>query len=286
MKPSLLRAAGFSPAVGKPRTAGINPAARLALVLLFLGGIVLALGSVQAQNGKAWSDVKGHIVWGDKNIPVQKPILAIKDNQDKGHCLQKGDILDELWVVNPKNKGLKWTFVWLAKKDKSALPIHPDLKKIKEKQVIMDQPRCMFVPHALGMRQGQILLAKNSSAIPHNFKWTDGNGGGGNVLLAPFKGAFAIKNLEADEFPVTVNCNIHGWMKAWVRVFDHPYFAVTDENGAFAIPKAPAGDYQLMIWHGSGGWSGGAAGRNGRPITIKGGAVTDLGNVEYKKPKN
>jgi hypothetical protein len=252
---------------------------------LLLAGILLIFSGARAQDGKSWSDLKGHIIWGDKNIPVRKPIEAVKANQDKAHCLSKGAILDENWVVNPKNKGLKWTFVWLEKKDKSALPIHPDLKNIKQKQVVMDQPCCMFVPHALGMRHGQILLAKNSSPIQHNFKYTTGDGTGGNPLI-PSKGSVQIKGLEADPYPVMVNCGIHGWMKAWIRVFDHPYFAVTDENGAFAIPKAPAGEYQLMIWHGSGGWSGGAAGRNGRTITIKGGVVTDLGNLQYKKPNN
>jgi hypothetical protein len=257
----------------------------LTISLTFLAGVPMLLGVLRAQDAKDWSDVKGRIIWGDKNIPVQKPITSIKGNRDQNHCLAKGDVLDEEWVVNAKNKGLKWTFVWLEKKDKTPLPIHPALKAIKQKEVEMDQPRCMFIPHALGMRQGQLLKAKNSSTIQHNFKWTTGDGTGGNVLLAP-KGSFLIKNLEADPFPVTINCNIHGWMKAWVRVFDHPYFAVTDENGAFSMPKAPAGNYQLFIWHGSGGWNGGAAGRNGQPVVIKGGAPTDLGDLQYKKPNN
>ena len=255
------------------------------LTLTAVAGVHFLFGSVRAQDAKAWGDLKGRIIWGGKDIPAPKPIDAVKANQDKAHCLSKGPILDQEWVVDKKNKGLKWTFVWLEAKDKSALPIHPDLKDIKQKQVAMDQPCCMFVPHALGMREGQILLAKNSSPIPHNFKFTTGNGDGKNFLI-PRGGSVPIKGLEADPFPVTVNCNIHGWMKAWVRVFNHPYFAVTDENGAFAMPKAPAGEYQLMIWHGSGGWSGGAAGRNGQPITIKGGVVNDLGNLEYKKPNN
>ena len=36
-------------------------------------------------------------------------------------------------------------------------------------------------------------------------------------------------------------CNIHGWMKAYVRVFDHPYYAVTDEDGKFEIKLARVG---------------------------------------------
>ncbi|MBM4070675.1 MAG: hypothetical protein FJ271_17225 [Planctomycetes bacterium] len=235
----------------------------------------------------SWSTVKGRIVWDGANVPKQKPLADIMKSADKNHCLAKGDILDEEWVVNPKNKGIRWTFVWLADKGypkvKTAPPIHPDLKEIKVKDVVMDQPMCKFVPHALGMREGQVLVSKNSSPIAHNYKWQGSiaKGIAGNVLIPP-NGKFEIKGLVADIRPVLINCNIHTWMKGYVRVFDHPYFAVTDENGAFEMPKAPAGNYRLFIWHGSGGWSGGAEGKNGQPITIKAGAPTNLGELKYK----
>lgn len=235
-----------------------------------------------------WGNIKGRIVWDGDDIPVRKPIADIDKSTDKAHCHAKGKILDEKWVVNPKNKGLRWTFVWLAdaKNPKAALPIHPDLKEIKVKEVFMDQPMCMFVPHALGMREGQVLVAKNSAPIAHNYKWTGSvlKGIQGNVLLPP-NGTLPIKGLVADRLPVQIQCSIHPWMNGWVRVFNHPYFAVTDENGAFEIPKAPAGDYRLVIWHEE-GFSGGAMGRTGQPIAIKAGGVTDLGSIKYKVPAN
>src|SRR5208337_3952954 len=184
------------------------------------------------------------------------------------------------------NKGMRWIFVWLTTDPKGAvkaLPIHPALLNINAKEVEIDQPCCMFVPHALAMREGQVLVAKNSSTIPHNTNYS-GNplkNPGGNPLLPPMA-SVQIQNLKADEkFPITVQCNIHGWMKAYVRVFDHPYFAVTDENGKFEIKQAPKGDWRLKVW-GDNGWLGGAAGRDGQPITVKGGEVTDLGQLQWK----
>ena len=136
------------------------------------------------------------------------------------------------------------------------------------------------------VREGQVLVAKNSAAIAHNFKWT-GNpttpNAGNNVLIAP-GGSIDIKGLVADRLPVKIECNIHPWMNGWVRIFDHPYYAVTDADGAFEFKDAPAGDYRLMVWHGSGGWLGGAAGKTGKAITIKAGGVTDLGNLDYPPP--
>jgi hypothetical protein len=38
-------------------------------------------------------------------------------------------------------------------------------------------------------------------------------------------------------------------MLGFVHVFEHPYFAVTDERGAFVIPHIPAGTYTLKAWH-------------------------------------
>lgn len=239
-----------------------------------------------AQNG-GWGDVKGTIIWGGDKIPERLP-LDLKENADKAVCAKDGKLLDETWVVHPKNKGLRYTFVWLAPKDKEAkLPIHPAQKVVKDKKVIMDQPVCLFIPHAIGMREGQVLVAKNSANISHNFKWSghpDVNPGN-NVLLPPHTEK-EIDDLKADRLPVSVECNIHPWMRGWVRVFNHPYYAVTDENGAFEFKNAPAGDWQLVVWHGSGGWLGGAKGRNGQPITIKAGGMTDLKALVYPPPAN
>src|SRR5262245_54509247 len=255
--------------------------AGFALALLGLG---LVQRDVQAQGGGQWGNVKGKILWGGGDIPKQAPINAVKGNPDEKACTMGGKmpVLDEKWVVNPKNKGLRYAFVWLTHEDikkKDPLPTHPSLKEPKDKEVVMDQPMCAFLPHAIGMREGQILVAKNSAAINHNFKWT-GNpttaNAGNNILIAAGN-AFPIKGLVADRLPVKIECNIHPWMNGWVRVFDHPYYAVTDKDGAFEMKDAPAGKYRLMVWHGSGGWLGGAKGKNGQEINIKAGGVTDLG---------
>jgi len=53
-----------------------------------------------------------------------------------------------------------------------------------------------------------------------------------------------------------------------VRVFDHPYFAVTNEQGRYEIKDAPVGKYRIFIWHSAGGFSGGNDGRFGYELTI------------------
>ena len=46
-----------------------------------------------------------------------------------------------------------------------------------------------------------------------------------------------------------VQCDVHPWMKAWIAVLSHPFFAVTGLNGQFEIKNVPAGTYELEAWH-------------------------------------
>lgn len=48
---------------------------------------------------------------------------------------------------------------------------------------------------------------------------------------------------------IEVRCDQHPWTRAWIAVFDHPYFAQTAPNGAFAIDSIPPGSYTLKAWH-------------------------------------
>ena len=43
--------------------------------------------------------------------------------------------------------------------------------------------------------------------------------------------------------------NIHNWMSGWWLVLDHPYFAITDERGDFAIRDVPTGPQKVVVWH-------------------------------------
>lgn len=242
---------------------------------------------LDAKDGK-WGNLKGRIVWGGGAFPELKTIEA---SQDKAHCTSQGAIPDEGWVIDKESKGVRWTLVWLAPeppKDKipvnewKKLDIHPDLQEIKVKEVEVDQPCCRFIPHALGMRQGQHLVVRNSSPIPHNVNCTSNVDGAGFSILIPPGGSHTAKNMKPERLPQQISCNIHGWMNAKIGVFDHPYFAVTDEKGNFEIKQAPAGHCRLKIWQENVGWRGGKLGKDGEAIEIKGGSVSDLGKIELK----
>ena len=62
-------------------------------------------------------------------------------------------------------------------------------------------------------------------------------------------------------------CDLHPWNYAYVGVFAHPYFAVTDEQGRFTIPGVPAGRHSIEIFHPKGG-------TNAKPVLVADKVVT------------
>jgi hypothetical protein len=250
-------------------------------LLGLVAAMVLPLGVRSAADDKAgqWGTVKGQVIFQKSaTIPTPQQLNVTKDQQ---HCLSKGPLLSEEWVVNPKNRGVRWTFVWLTpEKDGPPLAVHPDLKEIKVKEVTVDQPCCQFVPHALAMREGQHLVAKNSAPVAHNVHVTGHplKNPGTNPIL-PAGQSVTVDNLKADKYPVKLSCDIHGWMSAWIRIFDNPYYALTDEDGNFEIKQAPAGNYRLVVWHET-GW--GPGGKDGTKVTIKPNGETVLDPIELK----
>ena len=49
--------------------------------------------------------------------------------------------------------------------------------------------------------------------------------------------------------PVTVQCDIHPWEKAYWLVVDHPFAAKTEANGSFEIKNVPFGRHVFRVWH-------------------------------------
>jgi hypothetical protein len=255
-----------------------------------------------ATNGN-WVTIKGKIIWDKAKGDAPKQ-TAIKPTKDEEVCAKDKDFNTEDWVINPKTGGIQNVVIWLAPEPSEdelkalqtkkgmkfpsflAADVHPKLVKLASPTVEIDQPCCRFIPHVVVAREGQFMLIKNSAPVPHNAKWTSRENDEINPLI-PAGGEFKLpKPLIAEKFPIEVACSIHPWMKAWVRVFDHPYFAVTDKDGNFEIKDAPVlkGKLRLFIWQETGGIQGGVEGRFGQTLEVKPGSM-DLGEIKFKDGK-
>lgn len=141
-------------------------------------------------------------------------------------------------VVVNTNGMLKNVLVYLKDAKKSDAPA---------KKVTFDQKGCVYSPHVLGIQTGQELEIVNSDPTLHNVHSLSKANPSFNVAQ-PKQGMKLMKKFDKPEV-FKVKCEVHTWMGAYIGVFNHPYFAVTDDNGSFTIPKVPAGDYTIEAWH-------------------------------------
>ncbi len=114
--------------------------------------------------------------------------------------------------------------------------------------VTLDQQGCRYTPHVLGLRVGQELEILNSDATLHNVHGVPTQSKEFNLGM-PIKGMKLKRKFDAPEVMVKVKCDVHPWMSAYIGVLNHPYFDVTDEEGAFEIKDLPAGTYVIEAWH-------------------------------------
>jgi plastocyanin len=112
----------------------------------------------------------------------------------------------------------------------------------------IDQKECRYHPHVFGMRVGQPLEIVNSDPTLHNIHaMPKGNSEFNNGQ--PIQGMKMTHTFDKPEVMVPFKCDVHGWMNAYVGVLNHPYFAVTKEDGKFEIKDLPPGTYTIEAWH-------------------------------------
>lgn len=121
--------------------------------------------------------------------------------------------------------------------------------------VTLDQKGCHYVPHVMGLQTNQKLRVTNSDPTQHNVHPTPKSNPEWNQTQA--NGAAPIeKTFARAEVLIPVKCNQHPWMKSYVGVLKHPFFAVTAEDGTFTIKGVPPGTYTVAAWHEKGGPNG------------------------------
>ena len=114
-------------------------------------------------------------------------------------------------------------------------------------QAVIDQNGCMYSPHVQGIMAGQELLIKNSDATMHNIHGLPKINPEFNFSMPKVVKEKAIKIEKVENF-IKIKCDVHPWMNAYISVFDHPFFAVTDDTGSFKIDSIPPGTYEVIAW--------------------------------------
>jgi plastocyanin len=119
-------------------------------------------------------------------------------------------------------------------------------EQIDPGRAVMDQRNETFVPHVLAITTGTTVDFPNSDRIYHNvFSLSKG---------ARFDlGRYEVGHSRSVRFDrpgiVRVFCEIHSHMNAFILVFSHRFFAMTDPEGRYRIDGVPPGSYSLVAWN-------------------------------------
>lgn len=242
----------------------------------------LLLGTIASAQAADWGDLTGTIKLDAKaDIPTQSPINVTKDVDVCG----KHNLKDEGVAVNADNRGLADVLVYVyVARGKPKPAVHEDYEKTAEDEVHLDNLNCRYEPRVALLRTTQTLVIGNKDPIGHNTKVDTFANPAINPII-PAGSELKQKFPIAEKRPSQVGCNIHPWMNATLLIQDHPYMAVTDENGKFTIKNLPAGKWTFQFRHRKGyvrevainnkteKWSKGRT-----EVTIKAGE-NDLGDI-------
>jgi len=236
--------------------------------------VAVILSTVAMAEGADWGSLKGRFVV-DGEIPKSNPLAVTKDQ----YCIDKKPIDETVVASDDGSLANVVIFIRLSRRDK--IDVHPDYAAQLDEPVELDNLGCHFVPHVTMLRTGQPLVLKNSDPVGHNT-----NLGMFNQII-PAGGQTTTKISRGTPLPLTVNCNIHPFMKGYVLVQDHPYMAVSAADGTFEIKNLPAGEREFFFWHESPGplkdieAGTGKTGRRGNlKLTIPAGETLDLGEIK------
>ena len=200
-----------------------------------LGGILGVLAALGALGRADAGDLSGTV----RLVGTPPPPAVIRLATDQGVCGPEPTRPSDALVVSPSG-GVKSAVVFIGHERRQGWR-SPTTAQI-------DQRRCTFVPRVTIVPPGSTVEVLNSDGILHNFH-TFGVAHQVNLAQPAFVKRLRV-TFDAPEI-VPVKCDLHGegFMRAWVVVARHPYYALTDDEGRFRLPDLPVGPHVLEVWH-------------------------------------
>src|SRR5467141_2113573 len=197
-------------------------------VLVLCAAIAVIVPAVPAGAGA----IRGVVVF--TGAAEQKKLPVTIDQYICGKEKQAEDLL-----VGAQ-RGIRNAVVWLQTPPPAA---HWPNAPVKAE---MDQKACAFVPRVVLVPVGGTVEFLNSDRLLHNLHSASKDNPTFNRTQPRGR---AIPIAFAKPEIVRINCDLHSWMRAWVVVMDHPFYAVSDSEGQFSLDKVPPGKYTLNVWH-------------------------------------
>ena len=120
-----------------------------------------------------------------------------------------------------------------------------------DKRAELSAQKCLLDPRVQAVVVGTTVNVFNDDRLLHRFVFTP-LGTQDTLTVMPFFNVgqvVASERLAKAPGIVEIRCARHPWTRGYIAVFDHPYFAVTDDAGNFKIDSLAPGTYKMMVWH-------------------------------------
>ena len=193
--------------------------------------VLLFAGCLASSGWALGGDLTGTVLYSGALSERPKVPVTI----DQYICGKEKDA-DDL-VLGPK-RGVQNAVVWIENPPPGAKwPAQPA-------KVEMDQKGCVFVPRVLVVPVGGTVDFLNSDRLLHNLRSVSKQNPEFN-RTQPHNRTIPITFTKPEL--VTIACDLHSWMKSWVVVAEHPFYAVTDASGAYRIANVPPGKYRVRM---------------------------------------
>jgi plastocyanin len=119
---------------------------------------------------------------------------------------------------------------------------------IPDRPVQIDQRGCIYRPHVVTAMVGQPVEFLNSDPLAHNVHGHPERARAWNFMMPRPNTARSV-TFDKAEVAIPVRCDIHPWMLSYVAVVEHPYSAVTADDGSAELSLVPPGVYVVGVWH-------------------------------------
>ena len=189
-------------------------------------------------------EANGATISGKVLFTGDKPSMPVIDMSANPMCERQHSTPQhaETVVINP-NGTIRYAFVWIKDGLPKARWTPPQTSMTS---VVLDQNGCVYRPHALALMVGQQLEIDNSDPVNHNVHAEAQVNVAWNESQPP-QADKKFKTFPREEIWFPVTCSVHPWMRAFLSVVSHPFFAVTGEDGAFTLKGVPPGSYTLEV---------------------------------------
>ena len=206
------------------------------LVIALAPSLSAAQADYQVLSVENGGSIKGTVKWQGA-----VPHLTASDiNRDPQVCDplgQKHRDLERLLIA--PNGGVANTVVFLKNITRGKAMDLPAPRRF------LDQKNCRYEPHILLVPLQATLTVRDSDPLLHTVQMT----GSADYNLPFVLAGQEIKRPMTREGKVSLRCNVHVWMNGEMMVAQHPYYAVTDEDGNFELSQVPPGNYEIVAWH-------------------------------------